>query len=266
MTKPLHAGRAAQSGVIAARLAAQGFTAAEDVLEHRNGFLKAHSPSGTPRLDDGVMDLGLKWRLAERGMDIKRYPTCYATHRCIDAMLELVLNYDVTPRDVSHIDVHTGKNQLLVLRNHNPSNALEAKFSMQFAMAAALVARRVGLAQLTDEFVGRPEVGANMQKVRCSTTIESMVGDELFAPDDRVSVRLVSGRVLEHAPVTHAKGSWHNPLTSAELEEKFSACASAALSREEWSTLHEQLSHLDSINSIRDLQLIGAGGRQHGWS
>ena len=73
MTKSLHAGRTAQSGVIAARLADQGFTASLDVLEHQTGFLHAHSPSGTPDIETGTIDIGKNWRLAELGLNVRRY-------------------------------------------------------------------------------------------------------------------------------------------------------------------------------------------------
>jgi 2-methylcitrate dehydratase PrpD len=254
MTKPLHAGRAAQSGVLAARLAANGFTAAADILEHRSGFLRAHSPSGSPRLDDAALDIGAVWRLEQRGIDIKRYPTCYATHRCIDAMLDLAVDQKLAPIDVAQIDVRTGATQLLLLRNPRPDNALEAKFSMEFAMAAALVARGVGLAQLVDEFVASPAVRAAVAKVRCTTTDEMMAGDELFAPDDRVSVRLASGAVLTHPPVTHAKGSWQRPMTQEELAAKFRDCTQA-MPPGQSAALFDQLCSLQSLKSLRTLRL-----------
>jgi 2-methylcitrate dehydratase PrpD len=149
MTKSLHAGRTAQSGVLAARLADQGFTASLDVLEHRTGFLRAHSPSGTPLTDNGKLDIGSNWRLPNLGVNVKRYPTCYATHRSIDAMLDLVDEHELKSDEVCEIRVRTGATQKLMLRNHSPKTGLEAKFSMEFAMAAALVAGRVGLAELT---------------------------------------------------------------------------------------------------------------------
>jgi 2-methylcitrate dehydratase PrpD len=254
MTKPLHAGRAAQSGVLAARLAAEGFTAAPDILEHRSGFLRAHSPSRAPRLDDAALQIGADWRLEQRGIDIKRYPTCYATHRCIDAMLELASGHDLEPDDVAQIDVRTGATQLLLLRNPRPGNALEGKFSMEFAMAAALVARGVGLAQVTDEFVVSPDVRAAVAKVRCTTTDEMMAGDELFAPDDRVSVRLTSGAILTHPPVVHAKGSWHRPLTQAELADKFRDCT-RAMPSDQSAALFEQLWSIRTLTSLRALRL-----------
>ena len=165
MTKSLHAGRSAQSGILAARLAAQGFTGAPDALEHRTGFLRSHSPSGTPSLDGEGFDLGRNWRSVDLGVNVKRYPTCYATHRSIDAMLGLVERHDLKAEDVREIRVHTGTTQKLMLRNAAPQTGLEAKFSMEFAMASALVARRVGLAELTDGFVLRPDVQDAFGKV-----------------------------------------------------------------------------------------------------
>jgi len=255
MTKSLHAGRAAQSGVLAARLADRGFTASLDVLEHKTGFLRAHSPSGVPDVENGTIDVGTNWRLASLGVNVKRYPTCYATHRSIDAMLDLVDRHKLKSDDVGEIRVHTGATQKLMLRNNNPKTGLEAKFSMEFAMAAALVARRVGLAELTDDFVSRPEVSSVFGKVRCTTTDEAMPDDPAFAPSDQVSVVLASGNVLEHAPVVHAKGSWQNPLTRAELKNKFLECAARAFSPSHAEELFDQLWHLEESRSVRDLRL-----------
>lgn len=255
MTKSLHAGRAAQSGVLAARLADRGFTASLDVLEHKTGFLRAHSPSGVPDVENGTIDVGTNWRLASLGVNVKRYPTCYATHRSIDAMLDLVDRHKLKSDDVREIRVHTGATQKLMLRNNNPKTGLEAKFSMEFAMAAALVARRVGLAELTDDFVSRPEVSSVFGKVRCTTTDEAMPDDPAFAPSDQVSVVLASGNLLEHAPVVHAKGSWQNPLTRAELKNKFLECAARAFSPSHAEELFDQLWYLEESSSVRALRL-----------
>lgn len=270
MTKSLHAGRAAQSGVLAARLAERGFTASLDVLEHQTGFLRAHSPSGAPRIESGTIDIGSNWRTAALGLNVKRYPTCYATHRSIDALLGLAGIHRITPEDVREIRVHTGVTQKLMLRNSRPKTGLEAKFSMEFAMAAALVAGRVGLSELTDEFVSRPEVVATIAKVSCTTTTEVMDGDQPFAPADQVSVVLASGEVLEQAPVVHARGSWEVPLTREELREKFLDCATRAFRPAHAATLFDQLWQIEQLPSIRDLKLaanspepVGVAGSNH---
>jgi 2-methylcitrate dehydratase PrpD len=257
MTKSLHAGRSAQSGVIAARLAARGFTGSPDAIEHRTGFLRAHSPSGAPHVEDATLDLGRHWRLSEIGINVKRYPTCYATHRSIDAMLDLVQTRKLKPADVQEIRVHTGKTQRLMLRNTDPRTGLEAKFSMEFAMAAALVAGRVGLSELTDGFVSRPDVRETQAKVRCTTTDELMPGDQPFAPADHVSVRLTSGEEIVHEPVSYAKGSWQKPLDREELAVKFLDCATRRMDRAQAAALFDQLWELDQLPSIRQLRLIG---------
>jgi 2-methylcitrate dehydratase PrpD len=254
MTKSLHAGRTAQAGVLAARLAKSGFTASPDILEHASGFMRAHSPSGEPDLDQRDHALGRNWRLPERGVNVKRYPLCYSTHRSIDAMLGLVEEHDLAPDDVREIRVHTGSTQMLMLRNREPKTGLEAKFSMEFAMASALVARSVGLLELSDAFVRRPEVVAAMSKVRCTTTDETMDGLP-FAPSDKVSVVLVSGETLEHPPVTHAKGSWVKPLGEEELRAKFMDCAARRLEADQASVLFERLWALERADDLRDLPL-----------
>jgi len=256
MTKPLHVGRAAQAGVLAARLAKSGFTAAADALEHQVGFMRAHSPSGRPALDAGNWDLGRRWRMEVLGVNVKRYPTCYATHRSIDAMLDLVRDHELQPGAVEEIRVRIGATPMLMLRNHAPKTGLEAKFSMEFAMASALVARRVGLAELTDGFVARPEVVEAMRKVRCTTTDEKLP-DSPFSPDDRVSVVLGSGRTIEHAPVTHAKGSWQQPLSEAELRAKFMDCVEPKLGRRRADALFASLSAIEELPSLRDLPIAG---------
>lgn len=253
MTKCFHAGRAAQSGVTAARMAARGFTAAADVLEHQTGFMRAHSPSARPDLNRADAALGRPWRMPDSGINVKRYPTCYGTHRAIDAMLDLVLENDLKPNDIAEIRVRTGVTQRLMLRNSHPATGLEAKFSMQFAMAAPLVARQVGLSELTDEFVRRPEVRALFDRVTISTTDEKAELD--FAPDDRVSVVLTDGRVIEHAPVAKAKGSWTRPLSREELIQKFMDCAGRQFDAARSAALFEQLWRIHELRSVNELRL-----------
>jgi 2-methylcitrate dehydratase PrpD len=255
MTKSLHAGRTAQAGVLAARLAKNGYTASMDVLEHRTGFLRAHSPSGAPDLSDADLRLGRDWRLPKTGVNVKRYPICYATHRSIDAMIGLAETHDLAPEQVREVRVQIGETQRLMLRNREPKNALEAKFSIEFAMASALVARQVGLPQLTDSFVQRRDVIEAMSKVACTT---SPTPNAPFAPSDSVAVRLHSGEEIAHAPVTSAKGSWDNPLSDAEFKAKFMDCTKNALGSNRATSLFESLLALQGTASLRELPLAQA--------
>jgi aconitate decarboxylase len=254
MTKPFHAGRAAASGVTAARLAQNGMTASADVIEHPLGLLAALSPAGRADRDTPIDDLGAEWRIVETGVNVKKYPMCYATHRSIDAIADLVKAHNLKAGDVAGVDVTIGKTQAMMLRNHRPQTGLEAKFSMEFAMASALVARRNGLAELTDEFVRRPEVQAAMEKVAIMTADTVAEDDPIFAAADRVEVKLADGRRLKSPDVEFARGHWELPLSRDELWVKFRDCAETELGEKGAQALFGELQALDRLASFRDLR------------
>lgn len=251
-TKCFQVGRASQSGVIAARLAEAGLTASPDALEHQSGFLAAFSPSGQPDLSRPFDPRTKEWHLARQGLNVKRYPICYATHRAIDAALDLTTRHNLKPPDVDHIRVSTGTMQMLMLRNDRPKTALEAKFSMQFAMASSLVARAVGLSQLTDEFVGRQDVQSLIPRVSTTTTTETMNGSA-FAPSETVEIRTVKGQIFASEPVVHAKGSMQRPLSRSELRDKFVDCLGDDLAAKAKTDTFEKLMNLERLNGAADL-------------
>src|SRR5215468_4042093 len=169
MTKPFHAGRAAHAGLVSARLAELGFTAAADALEHPQGFLSAVSPEGKADREAAAPALGQDWHILKQGLSIKKYPACYCTHRALDAMLDLLAQRPLKPADIAHITVSISDTHALILRNHQPRTGLEAKFSMEFAIAAAVISRRASLGEYTDAFVRRPEVQDLMRRVSITT-------------------------------------------------------------------------------------------------
>jgi len=252
LTKCFQVGRAAQSGAIAARLAQAGMTASADALEHRSGFLAAFSPGGAPDLSR-PLDPGQKeWHLVRQGLNVKRYPVCYGAHRAIDATVDLATRHDIRPSDVHGVHVSTGAMQMLMLRNGLPQTALEAKFSLQFAMASSLVARKVGLAQLTDDFVRSPPIQSLMPRVSTTTTAETMAGSA-FAPSEKVEITTVQGKVLASEPIVFAKGSKERPLSQDELQEKFSDCLGNDFAGANKTKAFEKLMNLERLNSAADL-------------
>jgi 2-methylcitrate dehydratase PrpD len=254
MTKPFQAGRASSSGIIAARLAAAGMTASADAIEHRGGLLRALSPKERVDLETPLDDLGREWRIEALGLNVKKYPMCYGTHRALDAMLDLVAAHDLTPEAVAAIDVTIGRPQAAMLRNHRPVTGLEAKFSMEFAMAAALVARDAGLRQLTDEFVRRPEVQQAMTRVSIDTTDREAPDDHAFGFADQVRLRLADGTPLASPEVRYARGPWTRPLGEDELWKKFADCTEQALRPDDAAALFERLQHLDRLASVDELR------------
>jgi 2-methylcitrate dehydratase PrpD len=235
-----------RDGVLAARLAAGGMKASADALEHRAGFLQAFSPRGRVRVDGGIV-AGQDWHILRHGLNVKRYPVCYALHRSIDAALELAERHDLRPEQVARVEVRIGPHQAGMARHSSPENALDAKFSAEFAMAAALTARRVGLAELSDSFVRSAAVRALMPKVRVSISDKPNPDEPLFARHDEVTIRLADGTVLQSGPVRYAKGHARCPLAMWELCVKFCDCVSAALEPAHRDALFERLSRLETL-------------------
>jgi 2-methylcitrate dehydratase PrpD len=252
MTKPFQAGRAAQSGVTAARLAAAGITASPDALEHKSGMLAAFSPRGNVRLD-GAIAAGRDWHILRLGLNVKRYPVCYCLHRAIDGLLGLKASNGFSVESVKEIQLTIGKLQAEVLRHSRPQTGLDAKFSGEFAAASSVVAGRVGLAELTDDFVRSAPIQSLLPKVRISTVDASDPDEPLFAPSDSVKVTLADGRSLESGPVRYARGHAKNPIGLEELRDKFDDCVGAALDRTRSAALFERLAGLEKLSSATGL-------------
>jgi 2-methylcitrate dehydratase PrpD len=252
MTKPFHAGRAAQSGILAARLAGRGMTASADALEHPSGFLRAFSPAGRVRVD-GALAAGRDWHIVRQGLNVKRYPVCYALHRAIDGMLAIRARRPVAAGDVAEIELTLGRTQMVPLREHRPSTGLEAKFSAEFAMASALVAGRVSMGELTNEFVNQAAVQSLFPKVRVTPVDEADPEDPLFAPADRVRVKLTDGSTVEGEPIRYALGHARNPIGLDELHAKFRDCVGGALAPDASARLFERLSRLEAQASAAGL-------------
>lgn len=107
MTKPLHVGHAARNGLLAALLAADGFSSAANAFEHKQGFLNVFNGAGNYNADAIVADWAEPWDIVSPGVAIKQYPCCGSTHPAIDAMLMLVRDNDLTPESVERIDSWT---------------------------------------------------------------------------------------------------------------------------------------------------------------
>ncbi len=248
MTKPFHAGKAAHAGIMAARLAEAGFTSNTDALEHPQGFLSAISMEGNPDRSSEAK-AGKEWAILSYGIGIKKYPTCYCTHRAIDCMLDLVNATPIKADEVKKVTVNISDYFATVLRNHQPNTGLSAKFSMEFAMASGIIAKRVGLRELTDEFVQRPDVQDLMHRVEIVTTTEydPQLGGGAFT--DSVVVQLADGRTVAGEPVARATGHATRPLTEAQLYDKFADCLEVGASDIPAGVLFQRLQSLHAIGA-----------------
>lgn len=252
MAKPFHAGQAAANGIDAVNLAESGMTAAPDVLEHPTGYLAALSPAGRVDREPPASAMGRSPRIARLGLTVKKYPMCFATHRVIDAMLDLVRAHGLKGEAVRDVRATIGIAQATMLRNHAPATALEAKFSLEFAIACALVAGKVGLAELNDAFVRRDDVQALFGKVRIATTDTVCEHEPTLAASDRVVIRTHNGRVLDSGEIASTRGDVSTPLARGELEAKFMDCT-AAVADLDRARLFRGLQRLDRSDDISTL-------------
>jgi len=248
MTKPFHAGRSAQVGVFSARLADAGMTAAANALESPKGFLYAVSPKGEVDVESEP-EFGRSWWILRHGLGFKLYPMCYGTHRSLDGMLALVREHDVRADDVASIEVEMGPVQLVSLVNHDPQTGLEGKFSEEFAMAMAVIARRASLAEVNDAFVQRPDVRAMMRKVRINIVEGADTAGPDGSPRDAIAVTLKNGRRLERL-LDYPRGHPLRPVGSDVLWEKFADCVRGALAEGDAQRLYERLQGLERVESL----------------
>ncbi|HUP98622.1 MAG TPA: MmgE/PrpD family protein, partial [Usitatibacter sp.] len=221
MTKPFHAGRAAENGVVAAEMAALGFTASPNGLEADRGFFRAAGGGYSPEMIDGK--LGMPWTFALPGVSIKPHPSGSLTHPGMAVMMELIVTHDIQPAGVKRIKVGTNHNLPNALIHHRPTNELQAKFSMEFCMAVLLLERKGGLEQFTDAVVNRPDVQEMIARVDFGVHPEAEAAgfDKMTTI---VEIEMADGRV-HRGRADFGKGSPANPMTDAELTEKFRQCA-----------------------------------------
>ena len=249
MTKPLHSGLAAQNGVQAARLAAQGFTSSPAALEEGKGLFDCFARG----LECDVApfeSLGRSFDLAAIGVSVKPYPCGGLTHSAVDAVLEL-RQEGLRPDHMDSMRVGVTSQVFDRIMNALPANGIESKFSMPYILARALVDGALVLDTFTDEAAADLAV----RRIAGSIVMELDAGLVETADGARpadVTVRLKNGGELRRR-VDHSRGRPEKPMTPAELREKFDACAARALNPELSGQVADLIGGLDGLDSIREL-------------
>ena len=253
MVKPLHAGMAARNGVMATRLAQRGFTASPHAIDGPQGYLVAMD-SERDSLDAAVGDLGIRWEILHTGVTVKLYPSCAATHPPLDALIAMKRREQITADQVRAIDVEVDSMTPRLLIHPDPVTGLEAKFSMPFCAAAAIVYDRIGIDTFDVDHIRNPTVQALMKHVTLRANEEFDKGAPLARA--RVSVYLREERVVSQA-VDGARG-YPGRLTNEELATKFAGCATRTLSESAANAAWAALISLNAITDVRELtRLLG---------
>jgi 2-methylcitrate dehydratase PrpD len=253
MTKPFHAGRAAESGVVAVDFASRGFSATDIVLEAPRGFFQAAGGGYDEQAIQGK--LGNPWNFGSPGISIKPHPCGSLTHPGMTEMLRLIRANDIKPEQVAKVSVGTNSNMPNALIHHRPHTELEAKFSMEFCMAILLLERRGGLAEFTDEVVNRGDVQAMIERVDFGVHPEAEAAgyDKMTTI---IEIELNDGRKI-NGRADFGKGSPADPMTYDDVADKFRGCADFA----KWPTANadavvDAVRNVESIADMRELTAL----------
>ena len=255
MVKPLHAGLAARNGVLAAQLARAGLTANEHAIRGPQGFLAAmDSEHGAKDLDRFIEDLGRQWEILDTGITVKLYPSCAATHPALDTLLDLKRREGFGAGEVRAIEIGVDAVTPTVLIHDRPADGLQAKFSMPFCAAAAIVDGRVGIDTFQDSRVHDRDIvtACSLVSMCVDPTLD---GSAPPLTQARVTVRLQDGRVLK-AAANGARGYPDRPASDDELAAKFLSCAVRALPQ---SRAEQALAAIRAIELSPDVRTMMEG-------
>jgi 2-methylcitrate dehydratase PrpD len=248
MTKPLHAARAAESGIFAATLASNGFTAGDDGLDGQWGYFQVFGGGADLQRLIGV--LGRPHAIVNPGVSVKPYACGSLSHPSMDAMLKLVTDHDVKPAQIKAVRLRAGSNILEPLRYKTAKTELEAKFCVPFLLGVIALRRKAGIQEFTDEFVESAPIQQMMTKVTSvfDAKIEAMGFDKIRSI---VEVDLTDGRTLVQPSDERYRGSPAWPFTQAELHERFTDCASPLLSKDR---IQQALGQIETVETLKDIR------------
>lgn len=260
MTKPLHAGLAARNGVQAMQLSKLGFTSAPRPFDGPRSFYEVYS-RGLPCDMAPLDELGCEYELVVRGVVIKPYPCGVAMHPAIDAALELRKEEDLHANDIERVEIGVTRYTYDKLSYHQPKTGLEGKFSMQYAVARALMDNRLTLDTFTDELVQVPAAQDLLRRIEMYVDEDIDRAWKIGSRPAHVRIRLRGGRIVERQ-VNISKGNPEVPLSLGELRDKFADCARLSLAPRAVQSAANALENLDSLEDITELTAALAGTRR----
>ena len=255
MTKPLHVGHCARSGLFAALLARDGFTASPVAFEHKQGYFEVFNGAGNYDMEKILPAWGKPWDIVEPGIAIKQYPCCGSTHPAIDAMLMLVREHDLKPEQVERVDSWTHKRRLEHTNRPDPQSTFDAKFSVQYCLARALAERKVVTGHFEGDSYRDPAIRRLLARVHAAPyTTAQFPEDNHFGAEIKVTLR--DGTVLAQKVDQPFGRTSHNPLPPALLKEKFVNCALSALPQDRVEELYTAIQSLEKTGDVRELTAL----------
>jgi len=244
--KPLHAGKAAQAGVLSAVLASAGFSGADTILEGENGFCHAYTGGHIMAADlqEITRDLGTTYYI--RDLCFKKYAT--ANINATEAVYDLMRKNNISGKDVERITLAIPEGMFKPQGHYRHSTPTEAKTGLGYSIAVAVMDGRSWVEQFTKERIKDPAVEEFMER------IEFYTDEEMDGVGVKVSMKTSDGKefegIMRHDEV---KGSPKNPFTRNEFQEKFEDLASRVLPERNVEKLVTMLEDLEAMDDIREM-------------
>lgn len=255
MTKRFHGGKSASEGITASSLAQRGFTGPRTILEGNNGVLKMFRAQREPHLL--VEDLSRRFDILKSY--IKWYPCCTCNAPLVDAVLAMREEASLKPKEIKEIEARVRKTCMALVgeplyQKRNPQNILEAQMSAPYCIAAAMIQGKLFPHQFTMEKIKDPSIVGIAQKVTVVWDPSLDVSGNPRPVPGEVIIKMSDGRVLTKK-VDYQKGTYRNPLTSREIEEKFSMCVEGKLSEKKKRNLIDLIGQIEKVEKINQIRL-----------
>jgi 2-methylcitrate dehydratase PrpD len=225
MSKPLHAGRAAEAGVTAALAAREGVIGSLDVMEGEAGFGRAMGDG--PDWDKAFAGLGSDFNITR--MTFKNHACCGHTFAAIDGALALKGRMNIAPEEIQKLEVGTYRAGVEVAHYANPKTPAEGRFSLKYVVATALTHGSVRLAAFESERLQDPKTRALMERIQLRIDPEL---DATFPRQRAARVAITARGKREELVQPTRKGDPDLPLTDKDLDDKFLELASPVLGAE----------------------------------
>ena len=256
MAKPLHAGQCARGGLMAALLARKGFTANPDAFEHRQGFFNVFNGPGNFDAARILENWSQPLDLTAPGACYKQYACCAGAHAAIDASLMLVREHGLFAADsIARIDTWTAARRLAHTNRPAPNSALDAKFSVQYCVACALLHGKIVFEHFEGDAWRDPVVHGLLPRIHAAPFTAAQ-----FPPDNHngaeIEVTLVDGRTYS-AKVERALGrTAQNPIPLEQLQAKFEDCALRVLTPEAVRAAVHMIDEFEELDSVREFTAL----------
>jgi 2-methylcitrate dehydratase PrpD len=243
MTKPLHAGSAARKGLWAALLAGKGLTADPQALDGTFGFLEMFK--GEP-YDPKTLNDSDPLEIIASGLVFKQYPCCGGVHSLIDNVIDLRQKEAIRPEQIKEIECRVNPHRITYLDRPQVQEGLEAKFSIQYCVAAALKDGKIVFSHFSKENILRSDTQSLMRKIRI------IPGNDLGEFASEVTVRTLDGREFS-TKRSVAKGAPNSPLSESELFNKFVDCAKMIMSSSQGERAGKALLGLEKEKDLKNI-------------